>query len=686
MRRSLRLAPILVAAWTVAGAGGGDERTAPDGEWNLLLVTLDTVRADALGVNGNAAAATPRLDALAASGVNFTRARSPVPLTLPAHASLLTGNLPPLHGVRDNGSYRLSDEELTLTELLRQRGYRTAAFVGSFVLDRRFGLAQGFETYDDRTWSEPAELESLEAERRGEEVYAAFARWLGGYSGAQPFFAWIHLYDPHAPYVPPEPFASRFADDPYAGEVAYTDRVLGSILDAVAARGLAGRTVVAVVGDHGEGLGEHRESTHSLLIYNSTLHVPMIVAAPGRIPAGRRVDRLTRTLDLAPTLLDYLGVATALGEARSLRAWIEPETETRGGEPDPVYSESLYAWLHLGWSPLRGLETERYRLIEAPRPELYDVVADPGETVDLAAERPDDLRRLRRRLAELEEAFPPPVVAAVRRELDGETAARLRSLGYLSTAAPAGRADVAIDPKETIETWERIQQGIALFGRGRHAEAAALFESVLETGGPLPLAHEYLGASYMALERWEEALDAYRRALAAGVDSVRLRLDLARLALGRGEVEEARRELERALALDAASVEALHLSADLERRAGRAARAERLYRRALEINPDYLYSWNGLGMLAAGRGDGEAALTAFRRAVAIAPGAAEPTFNLAVQLERMGRLGQARAVYRRVIELTAGEAQSEPRHRAAVDALARLGARSMPPSDREEHR
>ena len=391
---------------------------------NVLLLTIDTWRADYLGANGATHVQTPNLDRLAAAGVNFTRARAPVPLTLPSHASIFTAKYPPRHGVRDNGSYRLAESERTLAEVLQGEGYTTAAFIGAFVLDHRFGLAQGFDLYDDRTWSDVSMLENLEAERSAGSVCTTFSEWLAGHEGRSPFFVWIHLYDPHAPYTPPEPYRSRYSDNPYAGEVAYADAIAGRIVSDLEARELLSRTLVAVVGDHGEGLGEHEETTHSLLIYNSTLHVPMVLHAPGFIPAGRRIHDLARTIDLAPTLLDYIRMPTELGQGVSLRATIEGTSVT-----DVVvsYSESLYPKLNLGWSELRAIEGKKYRFLLAPRPELYDLEEDPGETRNRVEEYPQIARQLRQKLEELSESTD-----AEPSTLDVDTQARLRSLGYVS--------------------------------------------------------------------------------------------------------------------------------------------------------------------------------------------------------------------------------------------------------------
>jgi len=350
------------------------EPTAADTNPNLLLITLDTVRADHLSCNGTKKVRTPQLDRLARGGVNFTRARTSVPLTLPAHASIMTGNYPPVHGVRDNGSYRLPEEQLTLAEVLDGHGYETAprssapSFSIATSASRKDSTsttrAIGAISIDWRTWPRSAApTQCAMPFRVGSRAAPREGRSSPGSTSTTPTHPWIHLYDPHAPYVPPEPFRKRYADDPYAGEIAYTDAVVGKIVEDLESRKLLGSTLVAVVGDHGEALGEHGEQTHSLLIYNSTIHVPMLLHFPGLVPPGKTVDHLTRTIDLAPTILDYPGISQTIGQGTSLRPLVE------GGSPDEeilAYSESLYPSLNLGWSELRGLEAGGHRFILAP--------------------------------------------------------------------------------------------------------------------------------------------------------------------------------------------------------------------------------------------------------------------------------------------------------------------------------
>lgn len=658
-------------ATVVAFLTAGVASFAADESRHLILITLDTTRADHLGVNGSKEVATPHLDRMAREGVNFTRARSPVPLTLPAHASILTGRVPPAHGVRDNGAFRLSDDELTLAEVLRGQGYATAAFVSSFVLDHRFGLAQGFDVYDDRTWSALEMLESLEAERNGEDVYEAFHDWLVTVDPERPFFVWVHLFDPHAPYEPPEPFRTRYPDDPYAGEVAFTDAVVGKLLDALEARSLLDRSIVAVVGDHGEGLGEHGEPTHGLLIYNSTLHVPMLIRAPGLVAPGSSVETLTRTIDLAPTLLDYLGVDGALGEGESLR----PRIEARRHDPSrEAYGESLYASRNLGWSELRSWEAGKYRFIEAPRPELYDLSTDPGETENLAATRPGIVRQLRERL----EALTRRLDAEGAREdasIDPEVQERLRSLGYVAATPRAASEKEAdrVDPKDKLDVWNEIQHAMFGFHRGDFAAVIDHLERTLASEKDIPLVYEYLGSSYLKLGLDRDAEKVYRAALARGIESAGFHVDLGRIHGRRNQLAQAERELRIATTLDPRHVTAYYELGDVLRAAGRVEDAITAYRDALAINPDYVYAWNGLGMSLARLRRNEGALDAFREVVRVDPRGPRGYFNLAVQLERMRRAEEALRAYERFLALAEERLYAGERERAK-SAVARLEA------------
>jgi choline-sulfatase len=629
---------------------------------NLLLITLDTVRADFLSCNGSNRVQTPNLDRLARGGANFTRARASVPLTLPSHVSILTGTYPLTHGVRDNGAYRLPEEQVTLAETLKENGYETSAFIGAFVLDHRFGLAQGFDVYDDRTWSDINMMENLKAERNAEAVFTAFTQWFRDYEGQKPFFAWVHFYDPHAPYEPPEPYRSQHRLDLYAGEVAYTDAYVGKIVELLEARHLIENTVVAVVGDHGEGLGEHGEQTHSLLIYNSTLHIPMILRAPGLVPEGRTIRALTRTIDLAPTLLDYLGFAARLGEGKSLRPLID------NGEAEHTivsYSESLYPHIHLGWSALRGLETERYRYILAPRPELYDLSTDSAERINRIDSHPEIAQELQQKLEALAQAAPS---SAAMPTIEPETEAMLRSLGYVTET---GLETGSVDPKEKMATWNQIQFAIHKFGQREYTQALGALEQALKSDDRIPMIYQYMGSCYMELKRYGDAKRIYLQARERDIETVDQHVNLGIIFHNEQKLADARRELQKALALDETSVPAYYHLANVYRAEKQFAKALEHYRKALDINPSYVYALNGLGMTLVRLKKDDDALEAFTQVVDIDPDGAPGYLNLAIQLERMGRKEEALKSYTSFLRLSTEEEFSRERLSAAA-AIERL--------------
>ena len=657
----------LVAAVHVIAVEPSDADTQP----NVLLITLDTLRADHLSCNGSKSVSTPHIDRLARGGVNFTRTRTSVPLTLPAHASIMTGTYPPVHGVRDNGTYRLAEDQLTLAEVLEDQGYETAAFIGAYVLDRDFGIAQGFDVYDEGDWGDVNVVENLAAERDADAVHDAFSSWLEDRAGGRPFFAWIHLYDPHAPYVPPEPFRTRYADDPYAGEIAYADAVVGTIIADLESRKLLDSTLVAVVGDHGEGLGDHREQTHSLLIYNSTIHVPMLLQFPGHIPPGKTVEHLTRTIDLAPTILDYLGISQTFGQGTSLRPLVEGESPD---EEIVAYSESLYPSLNLGWSELRGLESGNYRFILAPRAELYDIAKDPGETINLVEVKPKKADQLEHSLASLMASMGAPAGSSGQ-AVDLRTEEMLRNLGYISGghAPPSGRSS-SVDPKDRVELWRHIELGLSLFNEGDYPAALDILKPALAEDDGIPILYTNIGWSYIQLNRYDEAERVYRRALEHGIDSAEIRANLGLVYFHRGNFAKAEQELRIALALDESSIPAHYRLGDVYRATKNYPKAIAQYRRVLEIDPGYVWAANGLGMALAMTGKNEEALAAFREAVRLQPEMAPGYLNLAIHLERMKHYSEALEAYTKFMELSSEDAFARERTIAA-DAIKRLQAR-----------
>ena len=430
---------------------------------NILLITVDTLRADALGAYGNTVAVTPFIDRLASAGLRFDDAHAHSVVTLPSHATILTGRLPPDHGVRDNAGFRLAPSEETLATLLKAHGFATGAFVSGFPLDSRFGLARGFDVYDDSFVDATPRPAFLEQERAGTETVAAAARWLRAQGGSR-WFCWIHLYEPHYPYAPPGHFAERFAREPYAGEVAAVDDALGPVLGPILDAGAAGDTLVVLTADHGESLGEHGEATHGVFAYEATLKVPLILYHPASLKA-RMTSAPAGLVDVAPTILQLLQMPP-LPKARGLSVIGGP----RGGAADRsiLYFEALSGSLNRGWAPLTGVIVNGMKYIELPTPELYDLKGDPREMHNIAAGRPTevDMRRT------LLQSFPSGDV----RQTDEtrEVRDRLRALGYVTADRKGndGRG-TGEDPKQGIATDNQLQQITSRYVSGDHAGALA---------------------------------------------------------------------------------------------------------------------------------------------------------------------------------------------------------------------
>jgi arylsulfatase A-like enzyme len=517
MRRWLLLAA-LAAACTRSPAPAGP---APA---SFLLVTIDTLRADRLGCYGDREALTPRLDALAREGVVFDAAFSHSPLTLPSHATLFTGLLPPAHGVRGNGTFALAPSVPTLAEQLKARGRPAAAFVGGFPLSRRFGLARGFDDYDDALDRAPG-VHFEFAERRGAAVAAAARTWLLAHRG--PVFVWVHLFDPHAPYDPPPEFRGR---DPYRGEVAAADAALGALLDVWDAR--PEESVVVVSADHGEAFGEHGEESHSLFVYDTTLRVPLIVRARGIAP--RRVAEPVGLVDVAATLLDLSGSPPTL-PGTSLR----PLLEGRPFPARPLYAETLAPRLDFGWSDLRSLRDGGLKYIRAPRPELYDVAADPGEARDLAAARPRDVARLEAALARLLDSAGEK---ETRRALEPDAAERLRALGYVQGPQGAGSG---ADPKDKVEVARRIAAAAGPFPN--EAAAAAAYRDLARIDPENPLVNLRLADALLRSGRSAEAIGLFRKVVATRPRSPDPYVGLATALAQGGHLDEAETALHQAL-------------------------------------------------------------------------------------------------------------------------------------------
>lgn len=675
---------LAAASLALLAACGGAGREAPPryapGALNLVLVTLDTVRADRLSAYGYTGIATPALDALAREGVRFAQAATTVPFTLPAHASILTGVYPPRHGVRENVGFALGGELPTLAERLRDAGYATAGFVSAFVLDGRWGIGRGFETYhDDFDPKQMASANLASAQRDGSETVAAATAWLDVRPAGEPFFLWLHLYDAHDPYTPPEPFASRYPGLPYEAEIAYVDELVGRLRAALEARGLIAATAIAVTADHGEGLGEHQEQYHGYFVYDATVRVPLVLRLPDGALAGRVVETAVSHVDLAPTLLELAGQPPGDGlDGTSLLA-------VAAAADDParaVYAESLYPLLHYGWAPLRALRSATHKWIEAPQPELYAHGADPGERRNLVDAERRTAVELRRELAALRERLEASAAAAARpADLDEETLAQLAALGYVAGQGGVSLADEAAieraDPKAKIALHHAVMAAQSALGAGDAAAARRELERIVAADAGILDAHQMLGSLAAEAGAWEEAAGAFRRALAIDAEHKASLFGLANAYRRLGRADEALVGFERLLTLAPHDSKAGLAAADLLAARGERARAITLLERVSTGREAPPILANQLGELLVAEGRAAEGRAAFERALAGNGELSQPHFNLGVLAEEAGDPATAIGHY----EATVARA---PKHFQALFNLGRLvGARGQRARQRE---
>ncbi len=644
---------------------------------NVVLITVDTLRADRLRRGF-----TPSIDALADAGMRFDNARTTVPLTLPAHTTILTGTLPAVHGVHDNGVV-FKPGPKTIARVLKDAGYRTGAFVGAFVLNRVFGLGDGFDTYDDRVRRDPNLGAQLEAERPGGDVVDAAIAWLG--NTASPFFLWVHLYDPHAPYNPPPEYLAKAGGRAYDGEVAYADAQVGRVISALRDRGQIGSTLIAVAGDHGEGLGDHGERTHGMLVYDSTLRVPLVVLMPNQTQPHIVADPISLS-SLAGILLEA--------------AHVGPLPQGMGRFPLPpnerdAYSETQYP-RSAGWHALTALADDRWKLILSSEAELYDLSVDPLETRNVASDRISLVDGMRKRAY----ALRASTTARVGAEVSPEAVERLRALGYVggSGTAPSDEAGAA-NPARFIDAWTRFEIALSDVTAGN---ARGALPVLADLAGAFPSARVFQATYARALKDTggaRAAVKIYTAAVARWPTDATLYHDLAVAARAAGDRAEAMRAEQAALAIDrdspsasnglgllqAESGAAADAAASFERAAtgdpsnawywtnlGNARRelgaldeADAAYRRALDADASFGDALNGLGVLLVQRKRPAEAVALFARALAQAPALHEARLNLGIAYQESGNLAKAAETYRELV-------RSAPRGSREAQAAATL--------------
>ena len=685
-----RPAPVvaLLALLPALGACGGPA-DRPAESPPVVLISIDTLRSDHLPAYGYRGVETPAIDALRRNAILFERAYAHVPLTLPSHVSLLSGQLPTVHGVRDNAGYRVPAAGPWLPAALRERGYDTGGVISAAVLGSATGMARGFDFYEDAAAPRPGTAGEDLGRAGGDSLQIAL-RWLrslrsrgsANAAGApdagagRPFFLFFHLYEPHAPYEPPAPLAARYAGSPYDGEIAEADRVVGGLIAGLRELDLYDRALIVLLSDHGEGLGEHGEDEHGIFVYRESLQVPLLVKLPGGARAGSAVAEPAQLADVYPTVARLAGLPLPAGLPGT------PLTELAAGPggdgapapPRRIYAESYYQRFHFGWSELLTLIEGRHQYIQAPEPELYDLVADPaGRNNRLLADR-RTAGTLRQALAAaVREPAPPSAV-------DEETRRSLAALGYAAGGADTGPGKDLPDPKRRIQTLAGMRTAFQLFHRSRYAEAVPAFQAALAENPRMLEGWDYLGRSLQNLGRLPEAQAAFEKALEISGGNPDYALALAAVQIERGEVERAVATLrwarsagevrpdglrqlalrlaekghaaaaveilQAAIALDAGSAAAHEALGLVLLRVGRFPEARDSSRRAVEIDPGRVHAWNNLGIALYQTGDPDGAFTAWARAVEIDPRQFDTLYNLGVRAAEAGRYDQARRALR----------------------------------------
>ncbi|MGA2002692.1 MAG: sulfatase-like hydrolase/transferase [Terriglobales bacterium] len=650
-----RLILTLTALTALQAAAQTPAKPAP----NVVLITIDTLRADHVGCYGYTKIKTPNIDGLAADGARFERAFAVVPVTLPSHTTMLTGTYPMLSGMHDFSANKLSSTQPTMASVLKQSGYATGAVIAAAVLDSRFGLNQGFDFYYDHfDFSRLNEANLDEMERPGNVVADVALDWVEK-NWQKKFFLWMHLYDPHYPYNPPEPYKHEYAAQPYDGEIAFADEQVGRLLRYLKEKGIYQNTVIVLAGDHGESLGEHGERTHGFFIYNATMHVPLIVRVPESTGA-RTVSDTVSLVDLMPTVLGAVGIAVPTQvQGKSLLALV------RGGESDTaerdrnVYGETYLPRIHFNWSELRGAENAKYHFIDAPRPELYDLAKDPGEVHNLLAEKKAVAEEMQAKLAAMIRDYSAGKELAEKTGLDPALMDRLKSLGY---AAFSGGGDPTIssrnlpDPKDRIETYELFSDAMAASQHGRYEESIEKLKSMIKVEPNSVSAHYMEGLDYYHLKMYPEAVTELQRTVELSPDYAFAFFNLGMAQAHAGQIDAAIATLQRAIQLDGTNFEAafnLGVAFLQKRDLEQAAEA---FRGSVTVYPEFARGHRALGETLLYQAKIDDAITELRRAVELAPHESQMHESLAKALEAKGMTGEA-AQERR---LAAQEQQAAP--------------------------
>ena len=669
MLQSRRVRAVISGGLCLMAAIGLAARFWPQPRFNLLLVTLDTTRADHIGCYGHSQALTPTLDTLAKNGVLFEKAYATVTMTLPSHATILTGLHPPEHGLHLNGKGRLGNQIPTLAEVLARNGYETGAFIAAFVLHSKFGLDRGFQTYDDDLAGGERFGDESHLMRNGRQMVDAALSWLTG-RRQKPFFCWVHLYDPHAPFEGhAEEFGDRFRDAPYDGDIAFADQQVGRLIDFLKARGLAKRTIVVVVGDHGEGFGEHQEREHGFMVYNSTVHVPLIVSSPPNFKTGHRVSTPVSLVDVFPTVLDCMQVHYANRvSGKSLRGALQGAAI----EPRLCYSEADSPFADFGWAPLQGLTSEAWKYVRTTREELYDLRADPHELQNLAESQSAQLAEMQRLLAGVKEQMVECPETAV--QLTESDRRKLESLGYAAgrkTDRTPPPGEPLPDVKDMIMHYNAEVDARKLMNSGHAEEAAARLREVVKAAPEFMIPRLTLGAALQKQKLLDEAISVYEEALRIKPDCSEAHFDLAKLLAGQGKLDAAIEHYSAAVQSDPGLAMGHINLASLYMLTGDVERAGEHFERGLEEFPHSAIGHFNYGMFLASQGDAKGTLAHVDRAVKLNPGNAQMRYQLGYILISQGQFDKAVAQLEETLRL-------DPRHPRTAAQLERARNKLLP--------
>ncbi|MCP5105100.1 MAG: sulfatase-like hydrolase/transferase [bacterium] len=610
---------------------------------NILIITLDTTRADRIGSYGCKSAQTPNIDSIARNGILFENAYTPVPLTLPAHCSIFTGTLPLYHNVRNNGKYKLPQQIDTLAEILERNGFQTAAFISSFIVDSRFGLNQGFQTYNDNLPVKKGHVKTYASERPAASVYKDFAQWLEtpAIRSRKKFFAWVHFFDPHMPYSPPEPFKSRFKENPYDGEIAYMDLYVGKIIELLAKKKILQNTFIVFAGDHGEAFGEHNEFGHMMFCYQENIKIPLILYAPNQLPKDKRISFRVNLTDIMPTVLDYLDI-TIPSHLDGIS--LLPPAKGKKGKERIFYIETVFPWESLGCAPVKGIIKEDYKFIDLPQPELYHLSRDPKEKENLFFKENLLAGRLKSRLARFIKKYDPLKFRS-RRKLSPREERKLKTLGYFTTSRKRSPSGKLPDPKEKIASLTQFIEGNRLRGQARIEEAVRHFKRAIQISPTFSWPYSTLALVYFENGKTGEALHILEKGMRHNPGEYQLKIDYAMLLKKQSRLDEALTILEELrregdAAVDVAA-EASYLLGDLYARKGDKQNAIACYREALETEPHNRVLKQKLVYLLHQSQKLSEALVIYRQLEKETPGDHGLRFNIALLLAQTGDLKEA---------------------------------------------